>query len=60
MPTAREIYLTEIATNPRFRLAPKRGEGTVIIGAEPGRGKTMSVSQTSFQDGAAPDDGELT
>ena len=50
MTTAREVYLRLIVTNPRFKLAPKRGEGTVIVGAEPGRGKTMSVSQTSFQE----------
>lgn len=30
---AREIYLQEISKNPRFREAPKRGEGIVIVGA---------------------------
>jgi hypothetical protein len=31
--TARELYEREIATNPRFKLAPLPGEGVVIVGA---------------------------
>jgi hypothetical protein len=33
--TAREIFLREIADNPRFKLAEPSGQGIIILGARP-------------------------
>ena len=40
--SARDVYLHEIATNPRFREAPKSGAAYVILGARPSTPKGMS------------------
>ncbi len=34
-PTAREVYLKELSTNPRFQLAPSSGLTVTIIGGRP-------------------------
>jgi len=33
--TARERFIKELSTNPRFKEAPKSGTGYVIVGAKP-------------------------
>ena len=40
--SARDVYLHEIATNPRFREAPKSGDAHVILGARMSAPEGMS------------------
>jgi hypothetical protein len=39
--TAREIYEREIATNPRFEISTKAGEGVVIVGGAHSRRRSL-------------------